>query len=67
MQVLKLVYISKANKGNELETNNKNKNIRLVQRHKLKKGYQPKAKFVKDKKGMILAGLYASAVECIWN
>ena len=39
-------------KINELETNNKTKNIRLVYGHLyFKKGYQPKTNIVKDEKG----------------
>jgi hypothetical protein len=44
-------------KINELETNNKNKNIRELHRgiSYFKKGYQPRTKIVKDEKGDLVA------------
>jgi hypothetical protein len=45
------------NKINELETNNKNKNIRSLNRgiNEFKKGYQPKTNMVKEQNGDLLA------------
>jgi hypothetical protein len=45
-------------KTNELETNNKNKNIRDLYRgiNDFKKGYQPRTNVVKDEKGDLVAG-----------
>jgi hypothetical protein len=42
---------------NELETNNKNKNIRDLYRgiNEFKKGYQPRINFIKDENGNLLA------------
>jgi hypothetical protein len=44
-------------KTNELETNNKNKNIRDLYRgiNEFKKGYQPRINIIKDEKGNLLA------------
>jgi hypothetical protein len=44
-------------KINELETNNKNKNIRDLYRgiNKFKKGYQPRINIIKDENGDLLA------------
>jgi hypothetical protein len=44
-------------KINELETNNKNKNIRDLYRgiNEFKKGYQPKINIIKDENGNLLA------------
>jgi hypothetical protein len=44
-------------KINELETNNKNKNIRYLYRgiNEFKKGYQPRINIIKDKNGNLLA------------
>jgi hypothetical protein len=44
-------------KINELETNNKNKNIRVLYRgiDEFKKGYQPRINIVKDENGNLLA------------
>jgi hypothetical protein len=44
-------------KINELETNNKNKNIRHLYRgiNKSKKGYQPRINIIKDENGNLLA------------
>jgi hypothetical protein len=44
-------------KINELETNNKNKNIRDLYRdiNEFKKGYQPRINIIKDKNGNLLA------------
>jgi hypothetical protein len=46
-------------KINELEANNKNKNIRDVYRsiNEFKKKYQPRIKIIKDKNGNLLADL----------
>jgi hypothetical protein len=42
---------------NELESNNKNKNIRVLYRgiNKFKKGYQPRTNLVKDERGDLVA------------
>jgi hypothetical protein len=44
-------------KINELETNNKNKNIRDLYRgiNEFKKGYQPKIDIIKDENGNLIA------------
>jgi hypothetical protein len=43
-------------KINELETNNKNKNIRYLYRriNEFKKGYQPRINIIKDENGNLL-------------
>jgi hypothetical protein len=45
-------------KINELETNNKNKNIRGLYRgiNEFKKGYQPRINIIKDENGNLIAG-----------
>jgi hypothetical protein len=45
-------------KINELETNNKNKNIRDLYRgiNEFKKGYQPRINIIKDQNGNLIAG-----------
>jgi hypothetical protein len=49
-------------KFNELESNNKNKNIRDVYRgiNEFKKGYQPRTNLVKDERGDLLAHTHKS-------
>jgi hypothetical protein len=46
-------------KINELETNNKNKNIRDLYRgiNKFKKGYQPRINIIEDENGNLLADI----------
>jgi hypothetical protein len=46
-------------KINELETNNKNKNIRVLFRgiNKFKKCYQPRINIIKDKNGNLLSDI----------
>jgi hypothetical protein len=48
-------------KINELETNNKNKNIRDLYRgiNEFKKGYQPRINIIKDENGNLLADLHS--------